>query len=143
MLPFSRKSRLVTIRQLSILGDVETSFWWSDVLPNANQLGLGERCWNLTTSSADVRIKFNMPFFNGSIQNSHHHELLSNVRIIEIQRGRCNGREIISSDIFIFFGSSFSFGPSLEHQIIIHYWAKHVKYILISSKVSRIEAVSE
>ena len=33
----SRKSRLVTIRQLSIHGNVEMSFWWPDVLPEANQ----------------------------------------------------------------------------------------------------------
>ena len=33
----SRKSRLVDIRQLSIYGNVGTSFWWSDVLPDFHQ----------------------------------------------------------------------------------------------------------
>ena len=43
----SRKSRLVTIRQLSIPGKVGASFWWRDALPHTNQLGLGKRRWNL------------------------------------------------------------------------------------------------
>ena len=42
---FLRKSCLVTIRQLSIHGNVGTSFLWSDILPDQNQLGLGKRHW--------------------------------------------------------------------------------------------------
>ena len=42
----SRIFRLVTIRQLSIHGNVGASFWWRGVLPHTNQLGLGKRCWN-------------------------------------------------------------------------------------------------
>ena len=42
---FLRKSCLVTIRQLSIHGNVGTSFLWSDVLPDQNQLGLGKTHW--------------------------------------------------------------------------------------------------
>ena len=43
----SRKSRLVTIRQLFIPGKDGASFWWQDALPHTNQLGLGKRRWNL------------------------------------------------------------------------------------------------
>ena len=50
----SRKSRLVTVRQLSIRGNVGTSFWWLDVFPDASQIGLGKRNWNLATSSKAV-----------------------------------------------------------------------------------------
>ena len=41
--------RLVTMRQLSILGKVGAGFWWRDALPHTNQrqLGLGKRRWNL------------------------------------------------------------------------------------------------
>ena len=45
------------LRQLSIPGNIETRFWWPDVLPDINQLGLGKRRWNLfylATSSAVV-----------------------------------------------------------------------------------------
>ena len=44
-------SDLVTIRQLSIHGNVGMSFWWPDVLPGVNQLGLRKRRWNLATFS--------------------------------------------------------------------------------------------
>ena len=40
-----------TIRQLSIPGNIETRFWWPDVLPGVNQLGRGKRRCNLATSS--------------------------------------------------------------------------------------------
>ena len=50
----SRKSCLVIIRQSSIHGNVEMSFWWPDVLPDINQLGLGKGHWNQATSSAEV-----------------------------------------------------------------------------------------
>ena len=36
-----RKSRSVTIRQLSIHENVGASFCWQDALPHTNQLGLG------------------------------------------------------------------------------------------------------
>ena len=42
-IPFSRKSRLITIGQLSIHGNNGSSFWGPDVLPDVNQLGLGKR----------------------------------------------------------------------------------------------------
>ena len=54
-LPFKRKFRLVTIRQLSIHGNVWTSFWWPDVLPDVSQLRLGKICWNLPSSSAEIQ----------------------------------------------------------------------------------------
>ena len=50
----SRKSCLVTIRQLSIHGIVGTSFWWPDVLPGINLLELEKRLWNLAASSVEV-----------------------------------------------------------------------------------------
>ena len=50
----SRKSCLVTIRKLSIHGNIGASFWWRDALPHTNQLGLEKRRWNLETSSAVV-----------------------------------------------------------------------------------------
>ena len=40
--PISRKSRLVTITQLSIHWNVRKSVWWPDVLLDINQLGLGK-----------------------------------------------------------------------------------------------------
>ena len=40
--------------QLFIHGNFGTSFWWPDVFPDINQLGLGKKCWNLVTSSAEV-----------------------------------------------------------------------------------------
>ena len=49
----SRISCLVTIRQLSIHGNVGTRFWGPDVLPDVNQLGLGKRRFNLATSDDD------------------------------------------------------------------------------------------
>ena len=39
---------------MSIHGNVGASFWWWDALPHTNQLGLGQRRWNLETSSAVV-----------------------------------------------------------------------------------------
>ena len=56
------------LRQLSIHGNIETRFWWLDVLPDINQFGLGKRCWNLATSSAVVEFclytcKFFKKFF--------------------------------------------------------------------------------
>ena len=50
----SKKSRFVTIRQLSIPGKVGASFWWWIPSTPTSQLGLGKRHWNLETSSAVV-----------------------------------------------------------------------------------------
>ena len=50
----SRKSRSVTMRQLSIHGNIGASFWWRDAFPHTNQLGFGKRQCNLETSSAEV-----------------------------------------------------------------------------------------
>ena len=47
-------SNLVTLRQLSVHGNVGESFWWWDALPHTTQLGLGKRRFNLETSSAVV-----------------------------------------------------------------------------------------
>ena len=38
-------------------GNVGMSFWCSDVLPDANQLGLGKRRWNLATSPAEIEFR--------------------------------------------------------------------------------------
>ena len=55
-LPFQKISS-VTIRQLSIHGNVGTSFWWLDVPPEANQLGIGKRCRILANSSVAVEFR--------------------------------------------------------------------------------------
>ena len=51
------KYEIVTIRLLSIYGNVGMRFLWPDVLPDINQLELGMRRWNLATSSAEVEFR--------------------------------------------------------------------------------------
>ena len=80
----------VAIRQLSrqpsIHGNVGTSFWWPDDLPDVNQIGLGKRCWNVASYSAEIEFRLCTVLLIGSLLHLEFHFCtLHSIRFIKYE----------------------------------------------------------